>query len=148
MSYRAQSFGQKDRGGENFSGKACLFLQPPPHFRPLPKLHPVFSESMLMDAPKCRICGERHWSRVCDDSVTKRVTSSVSVTPIVTKMARESDAEFTRLTGLIFDGQKEIERLRDEVARLKRELAEAHGSKKAAMSGAERVRLHRERKKS
>ena len=78
-----------------------------------------------MDAPKCRTCGERHWSRVCAEPmgginrepsplwpVTKPVTSvtkSVTKPPEVTKPV-------TRCSN--------CEALETEVAHLKRQLAE------------------------
>jgi uncharacterized protein YlxW (UPF0749 family) len=88
-----------------------------------------------MDAPICRVCGKKHWSRVCDgdDAVTKRVTQADPVTKIVT--TRQADLEIgnRRLVA-------ENERLTTEVASLKRQLAEAHTPPK---TGAERMRAHR-----
>jgi hypothetical protein len=88
-----------------------------------------------MDAPTCKICGEKHWSRLCNPvtkGVTRTVTRTADVTPAVTCA--------------------ECERLRDEVAKLKRLLADANGGNmivtKQAMTGAERVKKLRERRKA
>jgi hypothetical protein len=98
-----------------------------------------------MDAPVCRTCGKKHWSRVCSggDDVTppspKPVTPRVTVTETVTpRLVAPS-----RLAAL----EVENEALRAEIVMLKRKLAEAHGGGKAAMTGAERVRKLRERRK-
>ena len=81
-----------------------------------------------MDAPKCRICGERHWSRLCavTRNVTPVVTKPVTVTPAVTDPR-----------------DQEIARLRAEVEMLKRMLDTV-----APMTGAERMRKLREKKRA
>lgn len=57
-----------------------------------------------MEAPKCRTCGERHWSRICDDvtipvtrPVTKPVTSSPPVTTSVTPRQADLETDNKRL---------------------------------------------------
>lgn len=84
-----------------------------------------------MEAPKCRTCGERHWSRVC--SVTKNVT-------LVTKNVTKTDPEDV---GAL---HAEIARLRAELASLRRVLEIQ--KVKTAMTGAERMRKLRERKRN
>jgi hypothetical protein len=81
-----------------------------------------------MEPPLCRTCGKNHWSRLCE-AVTPAVTSPV--TP--------------RVTQTIADLVAENGALRAEVKMLKAELAKAH---KPPMTGAERVRKHRDRKAS
>jgi hypothetical protein len=76
-----------------------------------------------MDAPTCKLCGERHWSRLCEP-----VTRTVTVTARVTC--------------------QECEQLRAEVARLKVLLADANGVKPLAMTGAERVKKLRAKRKA
>jgi hypothetical protein len=71
-----------------------------------------------MEAPVCRICGKKHWSRVCDgnEDVTKRVTVTASVTPL-----READLEAALKQALA-----EVERLTNEIERLKVVIANEH----------------------
>lgn len=92
-----------------------------------------------MDAPTCRICGEKHWSRVCDgdDAVTKRVTPSRPVTVPVTP----DDPAWKP------SAQAQIDALVAEVAMLKRELAEARGGKPRPLTAAERMKKMREAKR-
>jgi hypothetical protein len=93
-----------------------------------------------MEAPVCRICGKKHWARVCADvtSVTPGVTSPV--TPIVTVPRSVAPSKLAA-------AEKEIERLTGEVAYLKMLLAGKPGAT-PPMTGAERVRRLRERRKS
>jgi hypothetical protein len=98
-----------------------------------------------MHAPKCRTCGQRHWSRLCQDvtedvtSVTETVTSvakPVTVTPAVTpRLVAPS-----KLAAL----QTENDALRAEVAMLKRKLAEVN---RLPTTSAERMRRMREKHK-
>jgi regulator of replication initiation timing len=84
-----------------------------------------------MDAPVCRTCGQKHWTRLCPgDDVTPDVTKPVTKLVTVTK----------HVTQTIVDLVAENEALRAEVAMLKRKLAEAN---KVPMTSAERVRKHR-----
>jgi hypothetical protein len=101
-----------------------------PHHRPIPNSGGSFPESILMDAPICKICGEKHWSRLCNP-VTKGVTSNAPVTKIVTPRQADLEADNKRLVG-------EVARLTEEVRALKQELAG-----KAPMSAAERQRKRR-----
>jgi hypothetical protein len=94
-----------------------------------------------MDAPKCRICGERHWSRLCvTPDVTRDVTRDVTVTkPVTCQQCERLRAEIVDLTSSLAQSQR-------LVAELRKLLKEA--VPKLAMSGAERVRNHRQRKKA
>jgi hypothetical protein len=84
-----------------------------------------------MDAPLCRTCGTKHWDRICPGTGNTfappepraLVTKPVTVTPVVTCAC--------------------CERLRVEIAMLKRELAL---KTKPPMTTAERVRKHRAKK--
>lgn len=79
-----------------------------------------------MDAPVCRICGEKHWSRVCGaPPVTKTVTFKPDVTRAVTRCT-------------------ECEALRAEVKMLKAELAKA---RPAPLTPADRMRKMRAKTK-
>src|SRR5882672_3430250 len=121
-------------GGKFLGGQACFRSTPPinpplspnllshplpspqKNTRPLSQIfiftpsHPKISANAgksLMDAPKCRTCGERHWSRLCEpvvtQPVTKPVTPSVTVTKPVTAVAvpcpqcAQYEAEIKRL---------------------------------------------------
>jgi hypothetical protein len=99
-----------------------LVLVIAPHSRDPPD---VFREDH-MDAPVCRTCGQKHWSRVCDvtPAVTKPVTPPVTVTKPVTQTINDLIIENAALSA--------------EVAMLKRKLAS-----RVAMTSAERVRKHR-----
>lgn len=121
-----------------------------------------------MEAPKCRTCGERHWSRICDEPrnapVTKGVTVTPNVTPDVTppvtrlnpSLIAYADAEIRgehqRRFGILPEAvrvgllQDEIINSQAEVARLKRALAEANGGGKA-MTASERMKKMRERRR-
>jgi hypothetical protein len=57
-----------------------------------------------MEAPKCKTCGERHWSRIC---------------PKFQKVSKEMKPA----TPLLIEMQATIDSLRAEVKQLKRELA-------------------------
>lgn len=90
-----------------------------------------------MDAPLCKICGNRHWERMCPVTkavtapVTKAVTKAVDVTPAVTC--------------------PECAKLRREVVRLTALLVEAADlkpRKPLAMTGAERVKKLRAKRKA
>jgi len=85
----------------------------------------------MMDAPICRICGKKHWSRVCDDDVTKRVTpvttSRDTVTPPVTEVCDPpgttqqtprtvAPSKLTAAQATIDHFVAEIARLTDDVA--------------------------------
>ena len=91
-----------------------------------------------MEAPKCRICGERHWARLCE--VTLPEPRNVTETHVTEKR---------NVTPRIL----EIEALTAEVVRLKRELADA-GARAVACPECERrrqevaarVRKHRKAK--
>jgi len=106
-----------------------------------------------MDAPTCRTCGKKHWSRVCDgdDDVTKRVTPvTKNVTPrdIVTATVtpiKQADLEIENRTLRI-----EVERLTTEVMYLKKRFADEHQKtvpvaerNRIAMTPAERQRKRR-----
>jgi hypothetical protein len=102
-------------------------------------------EAFPMDAPLCRTCGQRHWSRLC--AVTKPVTGAVPVTPAVT----EAKPTWTSVRAAV----DEIETLRarvracdTEVVMLKRELAEARGGKSKPLTSRERVARHRAKAKA
>jgi hypothetical protein len=96
-----------------------------------------------MKPPLCKVCGEAHWSRLChtdrverDASGNHTVTAGVTVTaPVTPKLIAPSQ---------LAAAQAEIEALQAEVVKLKRALAEV-GHK--VMTGAERARKHRERKR-
>ena len=102
-----------------------------PHSRDLPE-NP-------MDAPVCRTCGKKHWSRLCAGSVTDPVTQAVTPEPVTSQGPGNATPRIM-----------EIEALRAEVVMLKRQLADA-GTKATAcpecerrrQQTAERVRKHR-----
>lgn len=94
-----------------------------------------------MDPPICRICGNKHWSRLCD-GVTKNVTSAVTK-PVTPEPSVTTTVTPLRQADLETDNRKliaEVERLTAEIAMLKRELASA---RKPPMSDAERQRKRR-----
>jgi hypothetical protein len=117
-----------------------------PHSRDPPD---VFREDH-MDAPVCRTCGQKHWSRLCEGfgadkpvtkAVTEPVTKPVTVTNPVTEVIDWKQAA-TKLTSDCLTLTAEVMRLTAEVAHLKRQLSEANGGK-VPMTSAERVRKHR-----
>jgi hypothetical protein len=95
-----------------------------------------------MEAPKCRVCGERHWSRVCNDGdqPMKGVTKPVTVTPAVMHEVTKT-VTWCKTCG---ENAVLIEALEDEVAMLKRQLA---AYTKAAMTPAERMKKMRASRK-
>jgi hypothetical protein len=110
-----------------------------------------------MDAPVCRTCGKKHWSRVCDDvtkPVTKNVTprDTVSVTPQKEIEALRAELDYVRVLN---EGLgKEVDRLTTEVARLKKMLADEHQKtvpvrerNRIALTPAERKRNQRAKAK-
>jgi hypothetical protein len=101
-----------------------------------------------MDAPVCRTCGKKHWSRLCDGegAVTKRPVALPEPRSVTVKPERS----VTGSTAFAL----EIDALRAEVAMLKRKLAEAGTVQTACpecerrrAATAERVRKSRERRK-
>jgi hypothetical protein len=97
-----------------------------------------------MDAPICRSCGKKHWSRLCDDvtshvtpNVTKGVTGYVTSVMPVTRPVTPDDPwiECERL-------QQQVVLLTTEIAMLKQRLAE-----KVPTTSAQRMRAMRERRK-
>jgi hypothetical protein len=84
-----------------------------------------------MEAPICRTCGQRHWSRLCYEPRNEPVTPRVTVTADVT---------------LVRDLEREIVALHKEVAMLKRQLASANAEPKVVMSAAERMKKMRAKK--
>jgi hypothetical protein len=96
-----------------------------------------------MDAPVCRTCGKKHWSRICQgDDVTSPVTppSPKPVTKPVTSDVPRSVAP-SKLAAL----EVENEALRAEVAMLKAELAKA---RPVTTTSAERMRKLRAKRAS
>jgi hypothetical protein len=93
-----------------------------------------------MDAPTCKICGEKHWSRLCNP-VTKGRNAVTPVTPErnVPKLVAPSQLKALEV---------ENEALRAEVVTLKKLLSDANGGKEAVQSAKERMRKMRERKKA
>ena len=91
-----------------------------------------------MEAPKCRTCGERHWSRLCFP-VTKSVTVTPSVTPPVTTIVTPRQADLETENKRL---RAEVERLLEEVRRLKQEIAQGR-----LLTAAERQRNSRARRK-
>jgi len=90
-----------------------------------------------MEPPFCKVCGKRHWSRMCEP-VTADVTQPGPVTMPVTP---------NPVSRLMLE--RENEALRLEVVKLKQALSEAHGAKPLAMTGAQRVaRLRAKRKET
>jgi hypothetical protein len=93
-----------------------------------------------MEAPICKICGERHWSRLCyaprNAPVTKAVTAPERATPKLVAPSQLAAA----LT--------ENEALRAEVVMLKQKLSEANGGARAAASASERMKKMRAKKKA
>ncbi len=86
-----------------------------------------------MDAPKCRICGTKHWARqVCPGHEPRTVTKNVTPAKPVTKPVT---------------GCPSCPALIERIAELLIELAKAKGAKKAQTS-AERVRKHRAARKA
>jgi hypothetical protein len=100
-----------------------------------------------MDAPVCRTCGKKHWSRLCagevtdpvTQTVTGQVTKPVTVTPPVTRDVPRSVAP-SKLAAL----EVENEALRAEVVMLKRKLADVN---KVPTTSTERMKKLRERRK-
>jgi len=80
-----------------------------------------------MEPPVCKICGKRHWSRLCEP-VTRTVTEPGPVTRIVT-------------------GCPNCKLLEAEITWLKRQLSEVNGVKPLAMTGAQRVAKLRAKRK-
>jgi hypothetical protein len=112
----------------------------------------------LMEAPKCRTCGKRHWSRVCETfdvaletEIVTQVTKNVSqmtknVTPetaIVTMIEGEG---FTvaDLKGALSEAEAEVRQLKARVVLLE---AELEVRKPKAVEASERMRRYRERKR-
>lgn len=92
-----------------------------------------------MEAQRCKMCGERHWDRVCPNppkvARTKGLPSFVTnpiAKPQTEKINRSpmeagtSCPECKRLKSALKKGQAELEALTGEVAQLKRQLAEAN----------------------
>ena len=76
-----------------------------------------------MEPPVCKLCGQRHWSRLCvTRTVTEPVTRNVTACP-------------------------NCKLLEAEITWLKRQLSEAHGAKPLAMTGAQRVAKLRAKRK-
>jgi hypothetical protein len=84
-----------------------------------------------MDAPVCRTCGKKHWSRLCQgDDVTLPEPRSVTPKPV---------SSVTMPTAVAVTLKAECARLTAEVIILKRKLAEA-GVKQTACPECERRR--------
>jgi hypothetical protein len=92
-----------------------------------------------MDAPICRSCGKKHWSRLCNADVAKPATVDVAATPVVAMKVYEGLTVTPEDVAAIV---REVALLSAEVATLKRELAG-----KVAMTSTERSRKLRERRK-
>lgn len=99
-----------------------------------------------MEPPLCRTCGKKHWSRVCEETSTVTVTKPVSatVTPNVTPKLSAIETPRMVAPSKLAALETENEALRAEVAMLKGRLADVN---KLPMTGAERVRRHREKQK-
>jgi hypothetical protein len=94
-----------------------------------------------MDAPVCRTCGTRHWSRLCNDVATKPVARNEDV-------ALQSVNEKPVSNFLMSDLERENELLRLEVARLRAELsATPQTVKPVPMTATERSRKLRARQR-
>lgn len=99
-----------------------------------------------MKPPICRTCGKSHWSRLCNGDVTDDVTEPVTKPPVTPPVTRPVTPKLVAPSQLLVL-EVENEALRSEVARLKQALSEANGSRPLAMTGAERVRKLRAKRK-
>jgi hypothetical protein len=88
-----------------------------------------------MDAPTCKICGQKHWSRLCNP-VTKGEARNATVADVT--LQRNATPKLVAPSELRA-AKVEVEALRAEVVQLKRELAEA-GTKATACPECERRR--------
>ena len=101
----------------------------------------IFSQmrAPLMEAPRCRTCGQKHWQRICPVTpdvtrvtppVTEPVTPSVTVTKPVTPVTKTIAVVCAQCQ--VYDG---------EIKRLKLALAAAHVSE--PVPAAERTKATR-----
>jgi len=95
-----------------------------------------------MEAPVCKLCGKRHWSRLCYEpsrNVTSRVTRNANnVTEPVTPVTTIVTPQVADLEQEVGHWKQEAARLEAEVKHLKQQLS--------PMTAAERAKNYRKRK--
>ena len=98
-----------------------------------------------MDAPKCKLCGERHYG-LCGGrkrTVPPAVTVTPAVTPVTSKPVTSVTPRAKSVTPVTPSRCPQCEMYIDEIKRLKRELAEERSDNPSAV----RMRRMRERRR-
>jgi hypothetical protein len=98
-----------------------------------------------MEAPKCRTCGKRHWSRVCETFDVALETEIVSQVTKNVALKADMGAYGTTVADLkeiLADAEAEVRQLRAKVVLLE---AELEVRKPKAMNATERSRKWRAR---